>query len=109
MPSTTRKAIKGGRKFTNAQKKAVGRSVRKQRLARGDNPNTGKSYTAKQLGLKGGAKKTYRAQNQTGKRAMVKAAGRSGTRKTSRALNKAYKGASKGRINTKPLKGARRK
>lgn len=90
MPASTRKAIKGGRTFTNAQKKAVGKTVRKARIARGDNPNTGKTSTAKQLGLKGNAKKVYKAQDTTGKKGMAKGSAKSGLKKTGAKANKTY-------------------
>lgn len=94
MPKAARQGIKKAAgikgKATKAQRTAIGKGVRKTRLARGDNPNTGRKASAKQLGLKGNAKKVYRAQDSTGKRGMVKGMAKSGLKKTGTAANKTY-------------------
>lgn len=99
MPTESRRAInqnvrkQTGSAMTKAQKAAQGRVVRKTRLSRGTNPNTGAAFTAKQLGLKGTAKKAYRAYSTAAKTGMVKAVAgnKSGVRGVRRAVRRHYR------------------
>jgi len=91
MPTTTKKAIRSAtstKKLSKAQKKKVGSTVRKRRLASGRNPNTGGRVTSGQLGLKGSAKKAYRKSSTATKKAIVSGMGKSGLKSTGRKYNK---------------------
>lgn len=75
-------------KATKKQRTAIGKSVRKSRLKGGRNPNTGSSkVTAKQLGLRGVAKKAYQSSSSSTKGAIRKVAAGSSLKRTGAKYN----------------------
>ena len=67
------KVGKGAGRTSRKDAVSAGRSVRKSRIASGTNPNTGKIYTAKRLGLEGPAKRKYKSGSSDYKAAIVRA------------------------------------
>ena len=80
-----------GGEMTRSAKAAMGRGLRRSRIARGVNPNTGKTYSAKQLGLKGTAKKAYRAYSPAAKAGVVKAVGGGNAKQAGRKVRRHYR------------------
>lgn len=73
---------------SRAVKVAIGKSIRNARLARGSNPNTGKAYTAKQLGLRGERAKSFDMLSDKAKQGIAKGTGGTGKRSIKRGLTK---------------------
>lgn len=73
-----------------AQKVAYGGAIRRGRIKHGLNPNTGSTYTAKQLGLSGKNAKTYRGASQATKKGLTahSSAGKRGTRGVRKNIKK---------------------
>lgn len=96
LTSETRTALRQRQKSMGGQwnksiKSLMGRGVRRSRISRGLNPNTGKVYSARDLSLTGSARKNYSMLTTAAKAGIVKGTGVGGTKRVSKAIAKRYR------------------
>lgn len=82
-----------GGEVNRTTKSLMGMGFRRSRIAKGANPNTGKAYTAKQLGLTGTARKAYRSLVTPAKMGFVRGAtgGKGGIKRARRTVQRRYR------------------